>query len=123
MEKYNNPSEFSKYAKLQRQLHILEKKIAEVSGTSNDEFNFGGIFGKIMDQTKNKFSYFNNFCYFLAVVFKMFFIYYIKDKIFYFKENEINNKPNILFEYFRDNEGYINFQIRYIFIAIWIVLF
>ena len=123
MDKYNNPSEFSKYAKLQRQLNLLEKKIAEVSGTSSDELNLGGIFGKIVDQTKSQFSYFNNICFFLQVFFKMFFIYYINDKIFYFKEYEINNKPNILFEYLRDTEGYINFQIRYIFIAIWIVLF
>ena len=123
MDKYNNPSEFNKYAKLQRHLTLLEKKISEVSGISNDDFNLGGIFAKFADQAKSQFSYLNSFCTFAAILFKMIFIYYTKDKVFYFKENIGDNKPNILFENFRDNEGYLNFQIRYIFIAIWIVLF
>ena len=122
-EKYNNPSDFSKYAKIQRQLHTLDKKISELSGSSDDEFNMGGIFGTFFKQAKSQFSYFNSFVYLIKILFKMYFIYFNKDKIFYFKENLINNNPNILFESFRDDEGYLNFQIRYIFIAVWIVLF
>ena len=123
MDKYNNPSEFSKYAKLQRQLSLLDKKISEMSGSSNEEFQFGGIFSKFADQAKSQFSYFNSCCYIMKILFKMVFIYYIKDKTFYFKENVLDNRPNILFENFRDGEGYLTFQIRYIFIAVWIVLF
>ena len=78
----------------------IEKAISEISGESNEDFAFGGIFNKMLEKTNTQFSLFNVLIAFASTIFKMWFIYFVRDKVFYFKENVSNNNPNILFENF-----------------------
>jgi len=56
---------------------------------------------------------------------KMYFIYFLSDKTVYFKDYNFthDNKNNLIFQYFRDENGYIVIPIRYVIILVWALLF
>ena len=122
--KYNNPSEFAKYGKIQRKISSLEKQLNQMKLDKGEEVSLG-LFSSLFSEKYIHFSYFKTFVSFILFAAKIYFIYFLSDKKLFFKDYNFvsDNRNNLIFEYLRDNEGYINIPVRYIIILVWTLLF
>lgn len=123
-EKYNNPSEFAKYGKIQRKISQLEKQLNQIKVDKGEDVSLG-LFNSLFSEKYIQFSYFKTFLSFLMFSVKIYFIYFLSDKKLFFKDYNYSlaGKDNIIFQNFRDEEGFINIPVRYIVILFWTLLF
>lgn len=123
-EKYNNPTDFAKYAKIQRKVTQLEMKLSELKGEEGEEVSFG-IISSLFNGRLIQISYFKIFASLLLIVSKIILLYFISDKSLYFRDYDfkIFNKNNIIFQHFRNEDNFIIIPIKYIIIVFWSVLF
>ena len=123
-EKYNNPSEFAKYGKIQRKISQLEKQLNQIKIDKGEDVSFG-LFNSLFSEKYIQFSYFKTFLSFFLFAVKIYFIYFLSDKKLYFKDYNysLDGKENIIFEHLRDSEGFINIPVRFILIIFWTLLF
>ena len=122
-ERYNNPSDFAKYAKIQRKAAQLDKRLNEIKGNNGDEVSLG-LFSSLFSEKFIQFSYFKTFITFVLIVAKVYFIYFLSDKKLYFRDYDYvyDNRNNVIFENLRDSENYINIPIRYVIVLVWTLL-
>jgi hypothetical protein len=123
-EKFNNPTDFSKYGKIQRKVSQLEKKLNEIKIGNGEEASLG-LFNSLLSDKFIQFSYFKTFITLVLIISKVCFIYFLSDKSLFFRDyNFVNeNKSNLILQYFRDDNGFIKIPIRYIIILVWTLLF